>query len=538
MKIKEKKLNLKVIRTVQTPTGDTYCLVANGTKEHWISLTEMVDNQKTVLKDLATAGITIISSAALTELKNILQNHPKPSLAHVASQPGWVLENAYVHPNGEVQKGEKVDAEIIVAFIPDFAYGQSGTLKEWKKAFAPFTENQMLMTFGMCYAFSAVLLAKTNPSHQNPIVELYGDREAGKSTFGLSFGSVYGGNPDGDIGIGRTANGTAASFKPTQRMTNDTLLFLDETNIMDRTVEENLRLFFDHTSRDERLRFNSTSRTQAIRNTLIITGNERLVSRTKASSAIIAAAQSRCLSVNVGNSVLNDDDMTKSERDEFLVKLRNHSNQFYGTASRAYVSKIISICEKDSDKFAARLFRIMDRFHSKVGAAPHMPNRLKTTIALSYAAGYLAKSWNIWPSDSSIILKSCKQIYAQASQLALTDSIHDSASMRRLLHIIKSHPNRIFEIDASSKKNKSKPISRALGYKFYDDLNMVRLFFEKNELISLLGASATSDLKEIRKLGYLKGEGGKSSRLMSKAPKFVPIKGRGYEFSFPSDLIE
>jgi uncharacterized protein (DUF927 family) len=177
------------------------------------------------------------------------------------------------------------------------------------------------MIFGLSYAFSALLLAKVRPVPLNPILEAYGDKEAGKSVICAVFGTVVGGDPNSGIGIGRTANGTSAGFKQLQRMANDALLFLDETNILDKIVEGSLRLFFDHTSRDERIRYGAAQRTEAIRNSLLINGNQRLANHAKASSPILAAAQSRCLSIDVGANVVDRSEQSESERWQWFIDL-------------------------------------------------------------------------------------------------------------------------------------------------------------------------------------------------------------------------
>lgn len=527
---------INVTRAVQTDLGDTYCLVTKDKKRHWVSLTEIVDSPKTVLADLARAGIPLVSSKAVSNLRNLLQDHPKPTLALVASQPGWLADNVYVHPNGDIQKGQKVDAEIIVAFLADSAYGSAGSEDEWKKAIAPYIEEHDTMTFLLAYGFASVLIAKVRPSPQNPIVELFGAREAGKSTIAMGVGSIFGGCPEGDIGIGRTANATPASFKPVQRMANDTLLFLDETNIVDKAVEENLKLFFDHTSRDERLRHGSTSRSQPIRNALLLTGNQRLAERSKAALAIVDAAKSRCLSIDVEGQVFKGKNLTTSDHEKRLVGLRNASNQFYGTASRAFIERIIAECEKDKDAFAKRISKLMAQFREKMPEAEHLPNRLKTTIALSCAAGYIAWKWRIWPSKKRTILTACSAIYEEAGRMSARDVQFTSPAIKRLVELIQSHAGAI-EVCEKTKKRSPSVKAGTVGYMVNEGKGTSRFFFEADAMERLLGASMKSDLKEIRQHGFLKGEKGSSSRLASKAPSYIPTTKRVYEFNLPSALL-
>lgn len=348
---------VKVSRAVQTTAGETFCLVTFGDRQHWVALSEMVQDEKRVFVELSAMGISLVTSQAKTDLKQKLQNYPKPDSAIVATQPGWVTDLVYVHPNGEVQHADTVDAEIIVAFSPDPTYGTNGKLDDWQGALAPLMKRQPLMNFLLGYGFAAILIAKAQPSPQNPIVELFGTHEAGKSTIAMAVGSIFGGDPTSDIGIGRTANATPAGFKPVQRMTCDSLLFLDETNIIDKSVEDNLRLFFDHTSREERLRYGVGTRTQPIRNALLLTGNQRLADRVKAASTIADAAKSRCLSIDVGDRVFVGDDLTREQHNSMLIELRNAANQFYGMASRAFVAKVIMACEEDSNSFSQRSTR-------------------------------------------------------------------------------------------------------------------------------------------------------------------------------------
>jgi hypothetical protein len=525
--VKNQKIWVK--RAVEDQSGEIYCLVTNGKKEHYISLTAMVKSPSGVLEELALAGIPVIEHSLLTDLKKQLQNHPLPSPAIVASQPGWVSYNLFVHPDGEVKKGE-----IIVAFIPDPAYGKSGTLEEWRRECEPIIKGQTLLEFGLCYSFSALLLEKTKPTPQNPIVEIYGEREAGKSLFGLFIGSVHGGDLTTGVGIGRTVDGTSLGFKQVQRATSDSLLFLDETNIIDKNVESNLRLFFDHTSRDERLRFGSVQRRKSIRNTLLITGNQRLVDRVKASSVILAAAQSRCLSVNVGKSIDGRPRETEAEKIEWFVNIINVSNKYFGTPSRVFVEKMILNCEKNSDVFTQNISLIMNKFIDKMPDAPHLPNRIKLTIALSFVAGWYAYKWKIWPSTKKNLFKVCSKIYFDASKQASIDHKMQSSSVRKLVTAIKLQNDKIKLIKKDSGKA-SPPY--ALAYRVDKSSGFTNFYLSKEFVDNYLRLTV-HDLKEIKKQGILKGEGVRSTRLMNKSPKFIPLEGRIYEIKLPTSIVQ
>jgi len=127
---KKQNSTISVSRAVQTEGGETFCLVTDGKREHWIALTEVALARSTAFGALSSAGMPLISSKAQAALISKLENHPTPKSAIVATQPGWVSDTIYVHPNGEVQKGKNDDTEIIVSFLPDSAYGSSGTIDE------------------------------------------------------------------------------------------------------------------------------------------------------------------------------------------------------------------------------------------------------------------------------------------------------------------------------------------------------------------------------------------------------------------------
>lgn len=526
----ERYSDVIVSRAVQTDEGATFCLVTCGNRQHWVCLSELVSDEKRIFEELAEVGIPLLTTPARSDLKAKLQNHPVPDTAIVATQPGWIADLVYVHPDGEVQKGDTVDAEIIVAFPPDPAFGTSGKLEAWQNALAPLLKRQHLMSFLLGYGFAALLIAKLQPSPQNPIVELFGSREAGKSTIAMGVGSIFGGDPAGDIGIGRTANATPASFKPVQRMACDSLLFLDETNILDKSVEENLKLFFDHTSRDERLRYGATGRAQPIRNALLLTGNQRLVDRAKAASPITDAARSRCLSIDVGDRVFSGDELTRDEHNRMLNDLRNAANQFYGTACRAFVAKVIAACEKDREAFAKRIGQHMDKFRNDQPEAPDLPNRIVTAIALSYVAGVLAFSWGIWPTEKTSIRRACESIYDEASEMAAMDCCFGAPVVKRLVALIRANSDRIPCI-VDGKKPQSSVLANAVGFRVDEGGGVTRVFMKMDELKGMLGASATSELKMLRDLGHVKGEGGKHTRSGSKPPAYVPIDGRVYEIT-------
>lgn len=353
----------------------------------------------------------------------------------------------------------------------------------------------------------------------------------------MAVGSIVGGNPEGDIGIGRTANATAASIKPQQRMANDNLFFLDETNIIDKNVEHSLRLFFDHTSGQERSRHGDEVRTQTIRNTLLMTGNERLVDRAKVPAPILEAAKSRCLSIDVGKMVFEGDGITASDNTRMLIELRIMTNQFYGSAGRAFVQKIIDECEADQARFDAKVSRFLANFDRFIPPMPNVPNRIRTTIGLSYTAGMLAKSWGLFPCGNKARIRvACNMVHRDAVRQVQLDLIVKSGAARRVLKIIKDNSNNI-PVCVKSSRHRKATHNSALGYRVNDDTGNVRFFFEERLLKRLLGGSAVSDLKELRSDGFLKGEGVESTRLKNKMPAYIPIGPRGFELVFPSELF-
>lgn len=526
---------VEVTRAVQTAEGETYCLVTRGDRQHWVSMTDMATDSKRVIGELAAAGIALVANPAVTDLKNRLQDHPHPDLALVASQPGWLGDAVYVHPNGQVQKGKAVDAEVLVSFVPDAAYGKSGTLQQWRAAMAPFVRRQPFMTFLLAYGFVAPLLAAIRPSIQNPAVEIVGRREAGKSTIAMAVGSIYGGSPEGDIGIGRTANMTAAAFKQLQRKTSDSFMFLDETNIIDKLVEENLKLFFVHTTGDERMSHGNTARQRTIRCALVLTGNQKLADRAKANAELLEAARSRCISIDVGHQVFRGEDVTTEVNLRMLRDIRLASNKSYGTASRAFVSRIIAAREKDGQAFSDGVMALMDKFRAEASNSPNLSDRIMSTIALTYAAGFLALKWKIWPTEKSAIKSACLNVLQEMIQQADNDALFDSPALKRLVNAIKANADQIKTCKTSGRLRNT-PGECALGYRI-NGAEVTRFFFTRPNAQVLLGTTDVADFKALKAQGYLKGENGANRRLDSKTPDYVPIVGRAYEFSIPTALV-
>lgn len=524
-----KKELFKIGDAIRVPDGRSFFRIENDTNWVWISASSLVANEANSFSRINDAGILLVSPSEKARLRNEIQARREFRSAVVATQPGWVSNQIYVHPNGDVQSLGRDTPEVIVMFTPDPTYATRGKRKKWNKGIAPFVDNQPVLTFLLAYGFAAPLIKFVRPSIQNLCVELVGEREAGKTTAGLAVGSIFGGCEDNDIGIGRTANMTKHSFKPLQRMSNDSLLFLDETNLIDKSVVEDLNIFFEQTAGDERARFGSSQRKESVRNALLMTGNVPLEESVTVDAHKLEAARSRNIRIHLSGSIFPKTPSGFDNNQAALRGLRSLAVDQYGTPIRAFVKRIIEINKSDPEAISKRLEKIMSKFEKAVPREDKIYNRLVRACALVYAAGVLAIEWEILPAKITNLNKYCLKV------LSLQTHSKDSV-IERLVNIIQKNDEFIIRCSKEGRPNRAKS-KDTLGFRIPKGERQC-FYFCQGVLKERLGSDAVPFLKKLRNRGILSGEGGANKKLCTRAPRSLGLKHRVYRMFLTRSQLE
>jgi hypothetical protein len=520
--------NLPVIeQAVQSDDGLTFYKVTMRERSLWISASDLVRAEKSVFGDLADNGIVLNTPHLQACLRRAVAEQTTFGKAALVTQPGWAGERLFVYPDGTYDPPHS-KAQLFIRFDTSPDYHKKESHYRWKKGLSPFVEGRPHILFFLMYALTPILLTKLSLPIFSPALEIIGGHQFGKSTVLHLMGSIHGGNPTATDGLVRSADFTKLSYKQLQRQTNDNLLLLDETNIADSSVTANLSILFLHTSTEDRARHGDTSRKLTVRNAVAFTGNLALEDRDKVASEVLNAARTRLITYRMRDEVFASPPKGYATNKDACAAIKKHCNKCYGAASRKFVTKIIEQ-STDPKAFADKLEKLMQRFKNRLECEGEAEGRLTDIFALTYAAGQLAKDLKVfpesWPDPMGATLEVFEYLYGKGGAVAREP--RHSPSVRKLLKIIKLAGRNLIKVKKKSSDTKSSVSTDTVGYFTQSVGGQVWIFFEPSKL-KTLGAT-TSLLKSLRDEGVLIGEAGRSSKLQSHAPHYIPLQGRVYK---------
>lgn len=517
-----------VTRAVKTDAGQRFYEISMNGNSAWVQSSRLIREEKAVIGELADQGIEFHIPQLVTQLKKAIQAYNEFDSASVATQPGWLGEKLYVYPDGS-HASEANEDEVFAVFEANTDYRQQGDFSAWRKGLIPFVKAQPLLLFFLMFALLPIFLRKQKLPLLSPALEIVGGPQWGKSVSLHFMGSVHGGNPDADVGLARSANFTKHSFEQLRRMTNDSLLLLDETNIADKSVTESLSMLFQLTSTDDRARFDGTKRKEQVRNAVVLTGNRALEEHSNVAPDVLAAARTRMITYRMKGPLFVSPPEGYTSNQDACIALKAHCNQHYGTASRKFVRVAINKSQ-GPNVLAEKIHSLREDFKGRVEDAGAAEGRLLDVFALVYATGQLALDWKVfskfWPDPMETTLDVFSSLYGE--QGAVTLSHKNSPAMNKLVDIIVAKKTRIIEVSDERSGPKGSSGRKALGYFKMRAGGAIWVFL--NPLyVKRIGLN-TRLQKSLRDEGILIGEGGSSSKLQSKAPAYVPLDGRVYKF--------
>lgn len=529
-----------IARFLEASNGECYFEVICGNRKYYIKASDWIGDSKAVFQKMAKVGIIITSQADKKKFSDDIDAAVKQdrSTALVATQPGWLKTNdpscswIYVFPNGELITLKDFDDEVIVVFDSNNNYAKLGNLDKWKQKLNELLPDKPIISFLFDFALTGVLITRTSLNIPNPALELVGAPEDGKSGMCKSVCSIWGGNPGSDLGIGRVASATTNAFKPLQRMNNNALLFLDEMNLADEGFTKDMRILFENTATDEKARHGDVEKKLPIHTTLMMTSNEPLENIGNATKNRRDAANSRLISLRFTRPIIDyslDDYETSEEVADALTK---HADQQYGIASRRFIRSLIENYSSDWSKLDCRIERLMNNAYSNIEEDKLVPKRIKKMIALTYAAGKIAKKYNIRPKKFTSPLESSLAAYnLHREHCKVGKQSQDSSAILRIKSVIEKNRSEIDFINEIDRSKDTKLSKNKLGWCLIRKSGEKIYCFNPNKLKNVINSDVNHLLKTLKSEGVLTGENGSSSKLASKSPSWVPIKGRTYKIT-------
>ena len=321
-------------------------------------------------------------------------------------RPGWHGTGSgqvYVHPAGAVY-GPGAEG-IILKRPAGSVFESSRNLDEWKDRVARFAVGNSRLGLFMAAAFTGPLLKIMNEPSGG--LHLVGDSRCGKTTAAALGGSVWGPPEGGQVRSWRlTDNGLEAIAAET----SDSLLILDELGQADaRIVGDVVYMISNGTGKIRAQHDASLRRIKHWSAFFLSTGESTLAE--KMATAGKPAPQG--LAVRLAN-VLGDSGAGHGVYETLHGHasggalsdyLRHAAAQFNGTASHAFLARLVKDRAADSDALRVRLAEVRDAF-----VATHVPasangqvRSVAARFGLVAAAGELATDYEVlpWPTGEA-----------------------------------------------------------------------------------------------------------------------------------------
>ncbi|KKM89225.1 hypothetical protein LCGC14_1250800 [marine sediment metagenome] len=510
-------MEYKIGKVLKSQDGDTFVEIINGEDRCRISLEEVGEDYPTVKRKLSPIGVHLLTSRSDRRFREQMQSAVPSGACLSAKRPGWLSNNIYVHPNGSIEKSENEKRQIFTSFGLEPTYGKKGSHRKWLEGITPFYQAEKLLRFSLQFALSAVVVSKVPSQRENLIMELVGKPEFGKTTLARCAASMFGGSDEGGLGIGRSASMTRNAFRQVLQGCNDTLMFLDETNVSDADAAENLKVIFEAASGEDRARYHDVDRKPPTRGAILMTGNIPLEDHARTPPPILEAARTRLLTMNMAEPIFTTLPEGYENRAAAISALSHLVDHHYGTAGRKMIGKII----KDEPKFVGDLMKHIEWFLEKArNKALPISDRQLRVFALCYATGKIATRAGILPASN--VLKDvqsamhsfcrCLEVTSKSPAVALlTDALEKNAK-----HIRKVSPTK-----ANSKH------SEAMAWR-YNDGDHVQVFFTSSTAENWFGSKKIRTIKSLCDEDVIRGEEGTHCKPSIKAPKCIPHNGRVY----------
>lgn len=517
-----------VRRAVRANSGATLYEIGDA-DTCWISSDEFRQESEAAKQRTQAAGVPMLSNANWRALRVEAEQCEieSDSEAVVAEGPGWVGKDIFVFADGSVYQSEDDETEVIAAFDPDAAFGKEGTLLGWRKGFDRIMPDTPLITALLSYGFVAPLLSIAPSNILNPQLELIGPAESGKTIIAKAVMSIYGGDPDSELGNGRSWDISPMAFEGMRNLCRDCTLFLDENSIQANNDDLIGQIAFAASSSGSRTRFGDTQRKAAIRFALLSTGNVPLSSRKLKSADVQRAVKTRMISLQFDGPLITEVPEGFDTAREAMEELNAHCDRHYGTAIRTFVRKVTNSRRDDEAGFKDEVAGLMQRFKDRAPSVEHGSSRILDTFALIYAAGRLAKKWKILPERSADTMKSVRLLYRRATRALMP--VDQVQAIEVVTAVIKVSKADIYSAKRTEPKS-AKPVRLgSLGTCIKFDDGSRRYYLLPDELNDRLGPDSQKHLRALRDAGILVNEGG---RLTKKAPRIIVDNARVYELRF------
>lgn len=514
---------------VRDQHGAPWIRYGTATRSVWFAAADLIGAGTLVFTLLARVGPPLLTETSKSDLKRRIEAHPISRETLVAARPGWLDQHpVFAFGDGTVIRPKGDTREIIVAFEPSPKFSPRATLAAWQAGIGPFVQRQPLPYLAVALALVGPLLHFLERGQLNPIVELVGGRETGKSTVGVLAASVWAGDPNSDVGGGESWEMTINAIDGLKLAYRDAFLFLDEANLVgvpgSKLPEFLQDAIFKLSSNRGKRRMGDQGAPENANVATLSTTNTPLRELVGGSPARRAALESRVITLTLPLDHLNgvfdavpDGYCSPREAAEALQKA---ADACWGSPARAFVGKLVRRADRDEEclrrNIAKRIACYIRKLPDCSGSA-----RVQKTLALAAAAAGLARDWGVFPTKWGSPTKMIGAVAELAGESRTSAPIPAIERVRAYFEDYRPHLVDIDEMKGPMSKVDFEACPGFLSVK----QPQTKLFIPA-ELFRNKFTDHKAIISELSKINLVQTENGKHRKLTIKSPKAICLNGR------------
>jgi len=411
------------VSSATSPRGEKWMNVRQGQDSAWCPYSSFRGSGSDAMNQLADQGVVAIGSdwKSIRDQAAQLKNFPPKPLIQ---QPGWSGDH-FAMPDGTVFSPKGASKAIVLFQREPLKCASSGTPKGWRDGVAKPLIGQHLASFMLMTALAPPLLSLTSRVG-NFGYELVGDGGKGKSTLQQIMSSVAGGALPSAPGVyWINCNATANGLERAMPVHSDHPMILEEAALYAASGNGRSRgsafneLVFRLSDGKTKSRFNQHQQTSH-RFIYVMSSNQSLaeVLHGRHSGETDAAAD-RLMTFRIGDDrpygIFDFLPGDYTDGADFAESLKTAIGQHYGLALPYFARRLVQDRADNENRLRRRIKRHLAKFQREVGANANdgSEGRVIEAFGLSYAAGMIAKGYNILPSGFKCLAaaKACYNLY-------------------------------------------------------------------------------------------------------------------------------
>lgn len=519
-------------------SGRRWSEVLLGNARGLVPLTEFMGHSNSGFEKLAEFGILLVSDRSKRLFKERIEDISEWKPIDIADRRGW-HEKSFVFSHDFVVAAPFLTPPEVVLGV-EKKWSARGTPAQWQET-AKLLEEQSLVIFCASAAFVPPLHSIV-PGFDNIATELIWDTSTGKSTVCRWVGSIYGGDPDSQLGFMEKWLATPNGLEPIMRAHRDCLLVFDEGNLSAADVaarevpRELLQVIFRLSEGVEKARYNDVTPPSPIRLSWLSSSNTSIIKRLNVlESEQVAAATVRVITlpgqVSEKFGVFDRLPLGFADSGKLISHLNNQSKEVFGHPIRAFLRKLVLEYGRWDGAWVRAMIRCcVEEFIDATGVDRNNGPKLRVarSFGLIYAAGYLARLWNVLPANWRIGWAAMRcyrthlsqgpvlrgEITSRASRVALQGG--QNAALHRIVDYARRYRERLIPLQAGKVDMDDASFALAYGFLKTNDQGLElqiprpRMHREFRDYLGLM--------RDLRDQGHATTERGVHPKLTTRVP--------------------